>query len=411
MRHLSRYPRANVLLWVLYDFANSFIYIAFFLYYSQWVVIDSGIPDFWFNACFAIVALLLLFTAPFIGSRLDGAWSNIRGLRITTVLIVMSYAITALLALQGLAAWSLVSFTVGLYFFILSFVFYTPLLFSIATNKNRGLVSGLGFMGNFIGLILGLFLTLPFATGQLSIFGGDNRVETILPALGVFLLFALPMLSFFKEQSQVNEVREENVFKKTMSLFSSRNITLFVIAFMLFYGAVQTVSNNFPIMLENLWQVADTTKSFIIMATIALSALGSIVAGRLIDMYGWKTIALGTLSSGFVVLLLMASAGNLTLFLAYTMVASVLVGAIMTMARVTMSHLLPATDQNFGFSYFTIIERASTIATPLIWGLIVSGLVSLEGAQYRIAIGAMAVFILTSLFVLLAVRAPRIEVN
>ena len=42
--------RKNIFLWALYDFANSIIMIVFLFYFSQWLVVDSGKPDWWYNA-------------------------------------------------------------------------------------------------------------------------------------------------------------------------------------------------------------------------------------------------------------------------------------------------------------------------------------------------------------------------
>ena len=39
--------RKNIALWTLYDFANSIVVVVFFLYFSQWLVVDKGVSDFW----------------------------------------------------------------------------------------------------------------------------------------------------------------------------------------------------------------------------------------------------------------------------------------------------------------------------------------------------------------------------
>ncbi len=56
--------RKNDFLWTLYDFANSIVTIVFFLYFSQWLVVDKGVSGFWYNMIFTVGSVLLLFTAP-----------------------------------------------------------------------------------------------------------------------------------------------------------------------------------------------------------------------------------------------------------------------------------------------------------------------------------------------------------
>jgi len=63
--------RKNIFLWTLYDFANSITTIVFFLYFSQWLVVDKGVPDFWYNMIFTASSVLLLLTAPVLGSIAD----------------------------------------------------------------------------------------------------------------------------------------------------------------------------------------------------------------------------------------------------------------------------------------------------------------------------------------------------
>src|SRR3989338_8584659 len=63
--------KKNIFFWTLYDFANSIFVIVFFLYFSQWLVIDKGVSDFWFNMIFTIVSIMFLFTAPILGSMAD----------------------------------------------------------------------------------------------------------------------------------------------------------------------------------------------------------------------------------------------------------------------------------------------------------------------------------------------------
>src|SRR3990167_6940115 len=106
--------RKNRVLWILYDFANSIVSIVFFLYFAQWIVIDRGISDFYFNLTFTISAILLLLTAPFTGLVLDKFFRRISGLRYTTVLTVIFYGLCAISALSNQDISALIFFTLGL---------------------------------------------------------------------------------------------------------------------------------------------------------------------------------------------------------------------------------------------------------------------------------------------------------
>ena len=108
--------KKNVFLWTLYDFANSFVSIVFFLYFAQWIVIDKGIADIYYNLTFTFSAILLLFTAPLSGILLDKFLRRITGLRYTTILTVVFLGACALFAIFDHPITALIFFTLGFYF-------------------------------------------------------------------------------------------------------------------------------------------------------------------------------------------------------------------------------------------------------------------------------------------------------
>ena len=172
--------KKNVFLWMLYDFANSIVSIVFFLYFAQWIVVDRGVSDFHFNLTFTFSALLLLLTSPLTGTLLNRHIRRITGLRYSTIFTALFYGLCAVCALFGLDIPSLIFFTLGLYSYLLSFTFYTPLLNDITSPSKRGLVSGLGITANYLGQFAGLLLALPFSNGSLHFFGSSSRAETLL---------------------------------------------------------------------------------------------------------------------------------------------------------------------------------------------------------------------------------------
>ena len=68
MLQLSYMNKKKLLLWSLYDFANSIVFVNFLLYFGTWMVVDGGLSDIGYNAIFAIATLTLLFSAPVLAS-------------------------------------------------------------------------------------------------------------------------------------------------------------------------------------------------------------------------------------------------------------------------------------------------------------------------------------------------------
>ncbi|MEK7464197.1 MAG: MFS transporter [Patescibacteria group bacterium] len=404
--------RKNISLWVLYDFANSIVSIVFFLYFAQWLVIDRGVSDFHFNLTFTISAILLLLTVPITGSLLDKFLRRITGLRHTTVLTVIFYGLCAISALLNKEVSSLVFFTLGLYFYLLSFTFYTPLINDIARLAKRGAVSGLGITASYLGQFAGLVIALPFSNGTLNLFDAAPRAETLLPSVFIFFLLALPMLIFFKEPKKIAEkvslrLEIKNLFKGTRELFAFPSVALFLASYFLFNDAILTAANNFPIFLEQVWQVSDTIKTYILLGVLITSAIGGTLSGLLADRFGHKRTLIFVLTGWVFILPLVGLLTNFTLFIISTTLMGFWFGANWAVSRSLMSYIAPQGKHNLAFAYFGLAERASSFIGPIVWGLVVSNFISIGSDRYRIATLAVTGFIVLGLFALARVKDDR----
>ena len=401
----------NIWLWVLYDFANSIVSIVFFLYFAQWVVVEKGISDFLLNMTFSMSALLLLVTVPIAGFLLDAHLRRITGLRYTTVATAIFYVACVVFALHDQVYTALIFYTLGLYTYLLSFTFYTPLLNDISSEKMRGRISGYGICANYIGQCVGLLIVLPFAKGTYSLFGGSPRIETLMPAIVIFFLLSLPMILFFHESEliakQIQKFSVKKILNTSKSLFLYPGVGLFMLAYFLFNDAILTASNNFPIFLQQVWGVSDVVKTYILLGIVITSALGGLVSGHIADKFGHKK-TLFIVLVGWVFIL--PSIGFLTNFPAFVVATTVMgfwFGANWAVSRSVMSYLAPVGQHNLAFAYFGLVERVSALFGPLVWGAVVTGLVSMGSFRYRLATLAVTAFIIIGLGVLVKVRGDR----
>ncbi|TSC79557.1 MAG: MFS transporter, UMF1 family [Candidatus Peregrinibacteria bacterium Gr01-1014_25] len=404
--------RKNIVLWVLYDFANSIVSIVFFLYFAQWIVIDRGVSDFHFNLAFTASAVLLLLTVPTTGMLLDTHIRRIVGLRVTTACVITLYSLCALSALWGKEYAALILFALGLYMYLLSFTFYTPLLNDIAAAGKRGRVSGFGIAANYLGQIVGLLIALPFSKGTVSLFHATPRAETLLPAILLFALLSLPALLLLDEPKHAAATTPlaqtwKQTFRQTRSLLNSPSVAYFLAAYFLFNDAILTVSNNFPIFLENVWAVGDTTKTFILLGILPTCAAGGVLSGFLADRFGHKRTLVVILLGWLGLLPLLGLLTDFTLFVISTTIMGFWFGASWTVSRSVMSHIAPAGRHNLAFAYFGLAERASSFIGPIAWGLLVTNLISLGSGRYRITTIAMTGFIVLGLLALARVHDER----
>lgn len=392
--------KKRVFLWSLYDFANSIVYINFLLYFGQWLVIDGGLSDFWYNAIFAIVTTLLLFSAPIFAAYTDKHGGRKLFLNISTVGTFVTYGSAAILAWLGGFHIFLITllFLLGQYFYQLSFVFYNPMLDEISDETHRSRVSGIGQFSNSLGQVLGLVMTLPFS---------DSRLTPLLLSVVVFFIFALPMMILYKETRsrevgvRLDTIKDEaKMYRKRLFAFIGVSAAApMLVAFFFFNDALITASNNYPIYMERIFAVPDSTKSLLLMSILLMSAVGGGLAGWIGDRYGMLKTLKGILLGWVIALPVVALATNFAIFAVLTFVLGLLVGSVYTITRAYLTTLLSKEEMGYGFSLYTLFERFATLVGPLAWGGIILAL-GTGASSYRIAIATMAVFVVIGYIIL-----------
>lgn len=410
--------RRNIFLWTLYDFANSIVVVVFFLYFSQWLVVDKGVSDMWYNLTFSIGSLLLLFTAPFLGRIADrtGRQQNyLNRITLVTFVFFLLASFTALFYSSNVFL-AILFFLLANYFYQFSFVFYNALLHFLAPRERWGRISGIGQAGNWLGQIAGILITLPFASGALYLFGEAGRAQTFLPSALAFLVLALPMLLFFKLPREIsgqpaNKISLREEYRSQWSQFKEfikiPNMGMFLLAYFFFNDAIITAANNFPIYLQNVFAVGDSVKSALLGGILATSAIGALLSGWVADKIGLKKTLVIVLGSWVVIFPLLGTAANLSVLVVIAVLMGFFFGATWTVARAAMTALCPKDKLNFGFSFYTLAERVSTLVGPLSWGLITTLFIGLGPTRYRIAARFMAVFAAIGLFLLRKVEIEK----
>jgi len=392
--------KKKLILWCLYDFANSFIFINFLLYFSQWLVIDGGLSDFWYNATFAIATILLLCSAPLLAAFTDKYGGRKYFLNLSTLGTALFYGAAVVTAYFGTTYIILATifFLLGQYFYQLCFVFYNPLIEEVADEKHRARASGLGEFSNGLGQVLGIIATIGLS---------GSRLTPLVVAIVLFILFASPMMIWFKD-SKVRTARitisrittEGKLFIKKMILFFSVSLaTPILLAFFFFNDGLITISNNYSIYMQRVFDVSDTTKSIILALVLSMSAVGALIFGWIGDKIGnLKTLKIILL--GWIVLLpLLAISQNFIQFAIYSAIVGMLVGSVWTVTRAHLSNVLDKDNLGYGFSFYSLMERFATFVGPLSWG----GIILILGTgpnSYRIAVAFMTIFMVIGLIVL-----------
>lgn len=420
-RKLFQVLSGGVFLWVLYDFANSFLSAALEgLYFSQWVVIDNKFPDIWYGGTFAAATLLLLITAPFLG-----AWSDTHGkkmpfLKVSTIAIIIFGVILGIVSNSFLPATikvilALVVFFFIQYFYQASLTFYNPLLDQLSSAKTRGLISGIGQLANNLGFVVATGVFLLLIKSNFVLFGQSGRNQVFLPATILFGLLALPMLIKFKERSVNQQVSTSNfktVFSQTLKgirqLFTQqKNVGIFLVAFMLISDAILTANLFFAIFMEQVYHIPDAQKFVLLTLMSVITIPSCYFSGWLGDKLGLKRILILScviLIISFSLISLSTSSGLLYLLMLFVGLGW---GGYYATARALLVNISPAKQLGEYFGFYSTFQKFASIIGPLTWGGITLMLTNYGIVRYRIAIIALVALMIAGTTLLTRVKEER----
>ena len=277
--------RLSVWSWVLYDLANTIFALGVIgRYFPEWLI-SVGQPDSALALVEAGAGALVIFMAPWAGARSDVRGTRVPTLALTTIVCVASTALLASgpaglsLALLGLA---LVAFNVGA-------VVYDALLVDVSTPANRGRISGLGvgvgYIGSFIGLGIGVV--------TLDVLGWSYSATFLVLALA-FLVLALPAFFFIDERGGHDNAplpALRDIGRKLVASWrlagTYEGVVRFLVGRFLYTDAINTLIGGFLtiFVIEELGLDGRFTTRLLGVA-IAAAIIGAFAAGSLVERFG-----------------------------------------------------------------------------------------------------------------------------
>jgi MFS-type transporter involved in bile tolerance (Atg22 family) len=326
-----------------------------------------------------------------------------RGLRIVTFISFVGFLSTSIMTTMDISpAIILVAYTLTLSFYLLSFVFYTPTIYSVSNEGNRGAVSGYGNASNAIGQIVGLLVIIPILNHSVSIFGVSGKEGALIFSSIAFLILALPMLFWFKENEAEVPVGKDfslsseyqNFWSNIKIIFSIKLVALFLIGYMFVSDALLTFANNYSIFLSNIFKIKDESSSLMIASILISSVIGAIVGGKLADKYGSKKVLIKIIYVWVVLFPMIAFAPTLKVQIIFSVIAGLWFGAFWAVSKATMVSISPKHLSSLILSYYIFAERFATVVGPLSWSLVLYVFSSYGVFSYKLAVLSMAILVL-----------------
>lgn len=388
-----------VLSWASYDLANTIFSMNIVsLYMGLWVVNTMGGTDSMYATANSASMLLMFLTAPLLGALSDQAGRRMPFLFASTLACV---AFTALLGTDGLIL-SLVFFAIANYFFQAGLVFYDATLPIVSTSETRGRVGGIGigmgYIGSFIGVAIGLLLERS-GYSYVTIF----RVTALL-----FLVFAIPIFVFVREPV-VRKARQagnilsgaaRQVVTTVKSVKQYRGLGRFLIGRAFYADAANTLIVFMGIYLTNEIRFGPAERNGVLLFSIAASAIGGFSWGAVVDRIGPKR------TLNYVLYLWMATLALAILIPVLDLPRRLfwIVGGIFGLSlggtwaadRPWMLLLSPPTKVGEFYGLYSMIGRFAAVVGPLLWAFIADTL----GLGRPAAVGGLLVMVIIAYIIL-----------
>ena len=373
-------------LYGLYDFANSSytaVIITFVIstYFARQIVGDVQLGAAYWQWTAGICGILIALTGPFLGNLADKKKNGqIYYLQIFTYLCIF---ITCLFWFSkpnsNFILYTLIIFLLSNFCYEISLIFYNSLLKKISSEKDIGTTSGIGFGLGYLGTIPILLLVLyVFILPEKAPLGLDKSnfenvrfVSFVVAAW--FLIFALPMIIYFKKNIfiQANE-DQSSTLKKMKEILWDQKLTVvgkFLIARMIYADALIVLISGGGVYAMGVFGY--TFEEIIKLAISAniVALFGVLIGGYLNDKFSSKSIILVCIIAliGSVIYTSLIAQTKLQFFVS-VMVVSIFLGTIQSASRVMMSNLLKDNNLGKGFGLFAFSGRITSFIGPLLVG-------------------------------------------
>ena len=348
-----------------------------------------------YNLVFVITAVMLLLTAPALATYTDKCGNRKLLLNMATIGTIVAYLVAGYSAIYNMpVAVAFLSLIAGQYFFQMSYVFFDPLLNDLSGIRYRARASGMAQFCSATGMIFGLVISLPLIE-----MGG--RLAPLIPSVLLMLILTLPLMIFYKEKTtKLSPAKKHKIklgfdWKKFRQFLFTSAAAPILIAFFFYTNALNTITNNYSIYAGKVLDMADGMTSIILIVVQIAAAIGALLIGFLGDRLGIRRCLIGVLWIWLSLIPTIAAANNMNLFFALAAVLGLTIGAGWSISRAYISTNLEKGQIGYGFSFYTIFERFSSMVGPLAWG----GVLALGGG-YRTAMLSMAVFIAIGIIIL-----------
>jgi UMF1 family MFS transporter len=402
--------RASVpLSWALYDFANTIYSYAIVSYaIGLWAVARLGPADGQFWVLFAGAASVLLnaIVSPVLGAMSDRTGRRLRYLLVFTVVTVVG---SAAIGLTDSAAIGLILFAIANFGYQAALIYYDATLPLVARHAARGRLSGIGVAVGYLGTIVIAVLILVLDSGSSAL--------TFFLAAALFAIFSIPIFTIVREppKPDAEPFRPGDIARSWSQLRESIDharavpgLGRFLVGRFLYTDPVNTVIVVMSVFATQAIGLSESLANVVLLVLTVVAVIASLGWGVLVERIGPKRTLLIVLGTWCVGLVIAGSILSLPTFLLGGALLGAGLGGVWTSDRVLLLRLSPPERVGEFFGLYGIAGKFSAVTGPLLYGVIVSTLLTAGwgSAAYQVGIFSFLILLLAGAWLLRGVPEP-----
>ena len=387
--------------WALYDWANSAyatIVLAGFYPIIYAELFASSLSDADRTLTLGIAnssaSLFLILLAPILGLLADKNESKKKFLMTFAFIAIIS---TFLLSLVGLNNWIIASilFSISLFGFMLSNVFYDSMIIEFNGSGNYDSISAygyaLGYLGGGLAFVLSL-LFLYFNSDSLNTFIANKTIVFIFTSFW-WLIFMIPLILYWPQKN----IHKPNLSKVSLKdtyqhIVSNKKLLIFLLSYWIYIDGVDTIIR----MAVNYGITLDFTSSDLLIALLLIQFIG--FPSTL--FFGYYANRFST-SSGikiclYVYLLITVLSYQLTSIYEFYLIAvliGLVQGGIQSLSRSYFAKIIPDGRSSEFFGVYNMLGKFAALIGPLTVGLI-----TYTFDSSRLGILSLSIFFIVGLY-------------
>jgi UMF1 family MFS transporter len=387
-----------------------------------------------FSLAFGLSMAVVAVAAPFLGHLADRAGKR----RFLVPFVLAGVAFTALVAAPGPVPRVLVLFALANIAFQCAYVFYNALLPDVSDETDSGRVSGFGVAAGYLGSLLGMFLVLPFVSGEIrakmpevlraicdamsvapvssNVHAAWERRNAYLPTAVLWLGAAVPLLFFARlprpsspSKKSLSSSPVRDVLHTIRSLPGTPSLLWFLVSNFLYIDVIHTIQIQMSTYSRYAVGLNDTQVQILLLAATAVAILGGLLYGLLCQRVTIRTATLVALGNWVLVFTLALLVRDPKAFTVVGVLAGIGLGGIKVTGRLGLIALVPKERMTEFFGFFTLAGEAASVLGPFLWAATLTLFPDKSPAGYRAGISVLFVVLVFAIGAFLRVRFPRAQ--